>query len=312
MKQIKYTIAVPAYKAKFFECCLKSILSQTYCNFEIIIVNDNSPEDLHSIVSKFNDDRIIYYENEKNCGAIDVVDNWNKCLDYSTGDYIMCIGDDDMLLPNCLETYNQLISDYPGKFVYHGWTEMIDENNNVIRMQEPRPIEESVYSMIWQRWQGRSQYIGDFLFDTEMLRDNGGFYKLPLAWASDDITAYIAAEKHGIANTQIPVFLYRVNALTISNTGNSDIKILAKNEEIQWYKQFLLKNPVNADIVQQTFRSMCIKGLPLFDRLKTEEIVKRDIISHGNFRIFYWLSNKKRLKVSGKNILIAFLKAQNK
>lgn len=312
MQKFKYTIAIPAYKARFLKCCLNSIMLQTYDNFEVVIVDDASPEDLKSIVELFQDKRIRYYRNEKNCGAINVVDNWNKCLEYSTGDYIICMGDDDMLLPDSLMIYNDLIKEYPDKHVYHGWTEMIDENNRVIRMQEARPIEESVYSMIWQRWQGRSQYIGDFLFEAKHLKEKGGFYKLPLAWASDDITAYIAAMEFGIANTQKTVFQYRINALTISNSGNAKVKIIAKNMEIEWYKRFLSVQPKNADIVEYTFWKMCVDGLPLFDKLKTQAIIKNDIMTHGIFRLFYWLSNKKTLKISYKDIITAFIKAQNK
>lgn len=224
---MKFSIAIPAYKASYLKECIDSILCQTYKDFELIIVNDASPENLDSIVTSYDDSRIRYYVNEKNCGAIDVVDNWNKCLSYAKGDYIICMGDDDRLLPNCLEEYDNLIKKIPNLGVYHAWTEIIDEYSNVVQMQEARPLYEGVYSMMWGRWKGRLQYIGDFLFDRRLLVSNGGFYKLPLAWASDDITAYTAAKKNGIANMQVPGFQYRVNSQTISSTGNVTLKLQA-------------------------------------------------------------------------------------
>ena len=104
---MKFSILIPAYKLAFFKECLDSILVQTYKNFEIVIVNDSSPEDLESVVLKYSDSRIKYFKNEKNCGVINVVDNWNICLSHATGDYVICIGDDDKLLPNCLEEYSK-------------------------------------------------------------------------------------------------------------------------------------------------------------------------------------------------------------
>ena len=51
----KYSFVLPAYKARFFREALDSILAQTYKDFELIIVNDASPEDLDSIVKSYDD-----------------------------------------------------------------------------------------------------------------------------------------------------------------------------------------------------------------------------------------------------------------
>ena len=88
---IKFSVTVPAYKAQFLAECIDSILAQTYKNFELIIVNDASPQDLDSIVSKYDDQRIRYYKNKVGFGAEHVVGNWNKCLEYATGDYVIVL-----------------------------------------------------------------------------------------------------------------------------------------------------------------------------------------------------------------------------
>ena len=68
---------------QLLEEAIKSCLSQTYKNFELVIVDDFSPEDLKSIVAPFlSDERVRYYRNEKNFGAVDVVDNWNRALSF--------------------------------------------------------------------------------------------------------------------------------------------------------------------------------------------------------------------------------------
>ena len=55
---MRYSIGIPAYKGKFLFKCIESILKQDYADFELIIVNDASPEDLYSIVRQFDDPRI--------------------------------------------------------------------------------------------------------------------------------------------------------------------------------------------------------------------------------------------------------------
>ena len=128
---MKYSITIPTYKATFLKECIESALAQTYSNFELVIVNDASPEDIDVIVKAFNDPRIRYYKNEKNCGALNVVDNWNKCLEYAKGEFTICMGDDDMLYPNCLEEYNKLIACYPQLDIYHGRTVLINEKSEI-------------------------------------------------------------------------------------------------------------------------------------------------------------------------------------
>ena len=131
---MKFSITIPAYKQKYLYEAIESCLAQTFKDFELIIVDDASPEDLKSEVDKFQDTRIRYYRNEKNCGALNVVDNWNICLGYATGDYVICMGDDDKLLPNCLEEYFKLINRYPNIGLLHGWTEIINDDSIPTRL----------------------------------------------------------------------------------------------------------------------------------------------------------------------------------
>ena len=297
MNNILFTIAIPAYKSLYLKECITSILSQTYSNYEVVIVDDASPENLEAIVSQFSDERIRFYRNEKNCGALNVVDNWNICLSYAKGDYIICMGDDDKLLPNCLQEYVRLIEQYPNRHIYHARTEIINERSEFYMIQEPRPIEESVYSMIWNRWHGRIQYIGDFLYEVKTLRVNGGFFKLPLAWGSDDISAFIAASERGIVNSQIPLFQYRVNSETISSTGNVKEKLNAISQEKDWYKSFLITKPIN-DQIDMVYWSMILNEIDKHFKQKRIVTIKTDIVYRSMSRYFYWLFNKQKFQLS--------------
>jgi glycosyltransferase involved in cell wall biosynthesis len=298
---IKFSITIPSFKRAFFQECIESILLQTYTNFELIIVDDASPEDLVSVVKIFNDTRIRYYRNEINCGAINVVDNWNICLGYATGDYIICMGDDDRLLPNCLEEYHNMIERFPKLSVYQAWTEIIDENGKIYDMKNSLPQHESALSLMWHNWKGRGQYIGNILFDTKKLKENGGFFKLPLALSSDEISTYIAAEFGGVANSQIPLFQYRDSKQTITNTGNADILLEAVNQEEAWFKQRL--NKVAANEIDMFYRDFLIKDFPKHYSKKRRAIIGRDVSNKSIFTFIKWFYNRNRYNLNLKDFV---------
>lgn len=308
---MRYSILIPAYKAQFLKECIDSILAQTYKEFELIIVNDASPEDLNFIVNQYNDNRIRYYVNKTNCGAINVVDNWNICLGYALGDYVICMGDDDKLLPNCLEGYNKLMEQYPNLGLYHAWTEIIDENSNVVAMQQPRPLFEGVYSLACGRIiDQRLQYIGDFAFETKRLRDSGGFYKIPLAWGSDCISAYIAAKAAGVANSQEPLFQYRRSSLNITTGGNVHVKIQSIKDNIEWLNEFVSVEPDKKDIVEHTYWLMLKNKLPSLASQWLASEVMFDMMRNGILKkMFYWLIHGRNHRLSIPIIGWAFISA---
>lgn len=239
-----YSITIPTYKASFLKECIDSILEQTFEDYEIIIVNDHSPEDVDSILSQYSNPKIRYFKNEKGFGAEHVVDNWNKCLEYAKGDFIICMGDDDKLKPNCLANYAELINKYPDLDIYYCRTELINDHSEVIKVLDRRPERESVYEMIYNRWNGGKMFIGDYLYRTETLREQGGFFHLPYAWGSDAISAYQMAGQKGIANTNEVGFQYRINNQSISrSTQNINGKLEALKIERKWFEAFFKQEP---------------------------------------------------------------------
>ena len=66
----RYTFLLPAYKARYLREAIKSILDQTCHDFNLIVSDDCSPEDLKSIVDEFaGDPRLTYRRNERNIGG---------------------------------------------------------------------------------------------------------------------------------------------------------------------------------------------------------------------------------------------------
>ena len=305
--QILFSVLIPAYKAKFLKECIDSVLEQTYENFELIILNDASPENIDAIVRSYSDPRIRYYKNQMNVGSVDVVDNWNFCLNTSRGEYAICMGDDDKLLPNCLSEYERLIKKFPDIGLLHGWTEIINDDSEILELTTHRCEFESAVSLAWHRWHAYAlQFIGDFCFNTKYLKKEGGFYKLPLAWGSDDISAIIAAMKNGVANTQEIVFQYRRNQLTISSNGSVEQKLYAINGEERWYDWFLnqpFDNENDALYLDQMRKEKCVR----FEKKRGLNLL--DDIHSCRFRILNWAWNRRKYGLSLKSIVFALCKS---
>jgi glycosyltransferase involved in cell wall biosynthesis len=302
---MKFSIGIPAYKAKYLGACICSILAQVYKEYELIIVNDDSPEDIDTIVTGFKDNRIRYYKNKLNFGAENVVDNWNKCLSHAKGEYFVLMGDDDQMEPNYLEEFLNLIERFPGLDIYHCRSYVINCDGLKIGITPGWPEHESVYENIWHRISSyRLQFISDFVYKRDALVKKGGFYKMPLAWASDDITSYIAMKDKGIAHTNKAIFNYRINELTISSKGCVSLKLKAIQQEKEWLESFLKNRP--SKYLDKLHHELINKSLLRFVRKK---IINSISIFYENFSLKVFLElllSKREIKVEFTALLFAF------
>lgn len=305
---MKFSIAIPAYKPDYLAEAVSSILAQTFSDWELVIVDDCSPADLRSIVTPFlADSRVRYYRNEKNIGALDVVDNWNRCLEYCTGDYVICMGDDDRLLPHCLEDLQAVIRQHPGLCVFHIQAEMIDDSGTVIESFPERPVYESALDLLARRWKKNSrQYIGDFCFDRRQLLAEGGFYKLPLAWGSDDITAFRAASKTGIANTQRTGFQYRQTSKSLSSNEMFEVKASAMVSAGKWFSAALSEFSPSS-LAQEATRQHLLKSCPSYTRYLCGEYLKTDTGKRPG-RLSFWLGHRKEYGLSAAEVYLLSIK----
>lgn len=121
------SIIVPIYNAEnFLEECLRSIQNQDYSDFEVLCVNDGSPDNSSSIVEKFveADNRFILI-NQTNGG---VSKARNTALLNAKGDYVCFVDSDDVISNDFLTTLLRLSSD--GSFAVCGYTRNIEELGN--------------------------------------------------------------------------------------------------------------------------------------------------------------------------------------
>ncbi len=98
---MKVSVLLPVFNAQSTLAeCMKSILSQSFVDFECIVINDGSTDYSEEIISSFHDERIVYIRNEKNLKLIQTL---NLGLKMAQGEYIVRMDADDIMRTNRLE-----------------------------------------------------------------------------------------------------------------------------------------------------------------------------------------------------------------
>lgn len=90
----EFSIIVPIYKVeKYLEICIDSIIGQSFCNFELILVDDGSPDTCGEICDRYSSSdtrvKVVHKENGGLSSAR------NAGLDIATGKYVIFIDSDD-------------------------------------------------------------------------------------------------------------------------------------------------------------------------------------------------------------------------
>jgi len=126
-----FSIIIPLYnKEKFIENTLKSVLNQTFTDYEILIVNDGSTDSSHEKVQQFKDSRIRYFSKEN--GGVSTARNYG--IKEAKSDFIAFIDADDYWYPDFLKEMYQTINLFPNQKVFSAATE-IETSRKIIKAQ---------------------------------------------------------------------------------------------------------------------------------------------------------------------------------
>jgi glycosyltransferase involved in cell wall biosynthesis len=129
-----FSIIIPLYnKENYIENTLKSVLNQSFTDFEVIIVNDGSTDNGEQKVLSFNDSRIIY-QSKQNGG---VSSARNVGIDLAQSNYITFIDADDYWYPNFLETMHENIINFTHNKVFSA----------AIEIETPKKVFPAKYSI---------------------------------------------------------------------------------------------------------------------------------------------------------------------
>lgn len=157
----RVSIGLPVFNGEnYLREALDSILSQTYTDFELIIIDNASTDQTQQICQKYSakDNRIRYYRNKQNIGAMK---NFNNVFRLSSGEYFKWIAHDDVYSPTFLAECVDVLDRNPSVVVAHSKTACINKNSKVIgayhyslKISSQKPHERfghllNVYSPAW-------------------------------------------------------------------------------------------------------------------------------------------------------------------
>jgi hypothetical protein len=120
------SVIMPVYNAQeYLSQAIESILSQTFTNFEFIIIDDGSTDNSLNIIKTYDDPRIVLIRNETN---LKLINSLNKGISVARGKYIARMDADDISLPERLARQVEFMDQHPNIGVCGTWVELFGEH----------------------------------------------------------------------------------------------------------------------------------------------------------------------------------------
>ena len=163
-----FSAVVPVYKIRqYLPKCVESLLSQTYENIEIILVDDGSPDDCGALCDSYGaKDSRVKVVHKENGGLVSAR---QAGAAVATGDYVACIDGDDWVAPDYFEKFAKVLEKHPVDMVCCGYYNAYEDKN----VPQPKAIPNGYYDR---------ERIEKELFPMLIERADG-LYFYPSLWA---------------------------------------------------------------------------------------------------------------------------------
>ena len=222
------SVILSAYNAEnFIGKSIKSVLNQTFKNFEFLIIDDCSTDNTLKIIREIaeTDERIIVINNTINEF---VIESRNKGILKAKGKYIAIIDADDIWFENKLEKQFVDIENDESIFLLSANAYEIDENDNRIgKVIRPHNIEES-NRMILQE--------NPFCHPSILFKNEGYLYRPKMFYTEEyDLYLRLFSDKKKMIHRKEFLFNYRILSTSLSRNNKAVIQALFKQKAILFY-----------------------------------------------------------------------------
>ena len=236
------SILMPVFKtAPYLREAMDSMLCQTFQDFELIVLDDCSPDNAEEILDAYDDPRIVRYKGEKNVGLSNVL---NVGIGMARGKYIARMDSDDISLPQRLQVQVEYLETHPDiDLVSVGMRLFGAKEATWIRELNPEKVKiEAMFhspvlhaSSVWRKDAFENQGLR---FRQEMV-------------PAEDYDLWVRAMLRGLKLVNLPEVLYEYRIHDAQATLQTD-KTAAKSREVQMaYLQEAL--PSLSDINREAF-----------------------------------------------------------
>lgn len=284
---------------KYIETSLKSLLNQTFKDFEIIIVDDASTDHTRQLIQGLQDERIHLLCNEENQG---LTKNLNKALDYVKGKYIARMDGDDIAFPKRFEKQYKYMEQHPETMLVSCYTKSFGDSELVFALPDNSEV-------LKVRMLIRPVYAHPGFMMRRELIDAGYRYDEEYRTAQDYEFASRVAEKYKIGMVPEILLFYRVHKKQISaKAGNQQFnnadkirkrqleRLGIRLSETEWQAYQALVKEVKTDSLEDFHRVYEIIHKMLACNEKTK-IYNPKIMEKTLKRILYtWVIRNKNMK----------------
>ena len=191
------SIGIPTYNRanSYLRDALRSAVSQTYKNLEIIVSDNCSQDNTESVVKAFDDPRIRYYRQTENIGP---VKNRNFCLQQSRGDYFVMLLDDDLIDDDFISTCMDALRYHTEVGVILTGMREIDSKGNTMSASRNMSGGCSTADFILGWFERKVPlYLCNMAFNTKRLKQLGGIHSKTDTGYDDVVACVQLAAKYG-------------------------------------------------------------------------------------------------------------------
>lgn len=204
------SIVLPVFNAQTHASeAIKSILRQTYSNFELIIIEDASTDKTRKVVREYTDTRVRFLANTDHLG---VTKSLNRGLEATKGEYIARMDADDIALPTRLETQVKFLENHPEIGVVGTGVELIDAKGKRIGIKGFDQTHAQLKNTLLRR---NPLIHPTVMFRRILIEDYGGYDEV--LDGAEDYDLWLRLAKHTyIVNLPDLLLKYRIHQESVS------------------------------------------------------------------------------------------------
>lgn len=236
-------IIIPYYKRTFFKETLQSLACQTDMRFHVYIGDDASPEPIEDLLARFKGQFEFSFKRfESNLGGISLVKQWKRCIEMvQDEEWIMILGDDDVLSKNVVEAFykniEEVISNSINVIRYS--TLLLDEASYKKSENYLHPVYEKASDFFIRRIKGQTRSsLSEYVFSKKIYYKYG-FREYTYGWHSDEMAWLEFSENNYIYTINDSDITIRYSNLSLS--GNPKMLKEKHLASINFYKEITHK-----------------------------------------------------------------------
>ncbi len=171
-----FSVVIPAYMSdRYLGEAIQSVLDQTFSDFEVIVVNDASPDNTTAVVADFKDPRIKYIVHPENRG---LPATRNTAIRASSGKYIALLDADDVFHPDKLQAHYEFLEKNPNIGVTYNSRFDLGDSTQLIRRIwiAPRQITLSDFVLGYPYAPSDIVFRREWLFNIGLFDENNSFH----------------------------------------------------------------------------------------------------------------------------------------